>query len=204
MAIASLICGLAGFVTCGLAGLVGIITGIVAVVRANNEPHRYGGKGLAIGGICAGGVSLIMIPMMIAILLPSLSRARELSKQLVCGANMKGIGTSMLIYANDYDGQVPTFEELVDSGDVLAEQFLCPSSDAVVGDLHACYELIPDARILPGRPDVVWMFERLDNHQEGSNILFTDGHVEFIDGPEEVEELIAETRRLIAEAKAGP
>ncbi len=44
-------------------------------------------------------LSILLIPMFLAVMLPSLSRARELSKRLVCGANMKGIGTSTMIYA---------------------------------------------------------------------------------------------------------
>ena len=46
-------------------------------------------------------VVIAIIALLISILLPSLSRARELSKRLVCAANLKGIGTSSKIYAND-------------------------------------------------------------------------------------------------------
>lgn len=46
-------------------------------------------------------VVIAIIALLISILLPSLSRARELSKRLVCGSNSKGIGTSAKIYAND-------------------------------------------------------------------------------------------------------
>lgn len=46
-------------------------------------------------------VVIAIIALLISILLPSLSRARELSKRLVCQSNMKGIGTSCKIYAND-------------------------------------------------------------------------------------------------------
>ena len=46
-------------------------------------------------------VVVAIIALLISILLPSLSRARELSKRLVCGANVKGIGTSCKIYANE-------------------------------------------------------------------------------------------------------
>ena len=46
-------------------------------------------------------VVIAIIVLLIAILLPSLSRARELSKRLVCAANIKGVGTSAKIYAND-------------------------------------------------------------------------------------------------------
>ena len=46
-------------------------------------------------------VVIAIIALLISILLPSLSRARELSKRLVCGSNTKGIGTSAKIYSNE-------------------------------------------------------------------------------------------------------
>jgi len=46
-------------------------------------------------------VVIAIIALLISILLPSLSRARELSKRLVCASNVKGIGTSGKIYANE-------------------------------------------------------------------------------------------------------
>ena len=46
-------------------------------------------------------VVIAIIALLISILLPSLSRARELSKRLVCASNIKGFGTSAKIYAND-------------------------------------------------------------------------------------------------------
>jgi len=46
-------------------------------------------------------VVIAIIALLISILLPSLSRARELSKRLVCAANVKGIGTTGKIYANE-------------------------------------------------------------------------------------------------------
>lgn len=53
-------------------------------------------------------VVVAIIALLISILLPSLSRARELSKRLVCASNVKGMGTAFKIYANDYDENWPT------------------------------------------------------------------------------------------------
>jgi prepilin-type N-terminal cleavage/methylation domain-containing protein/prepilin-type processing-associated H-X9-DG protein len=53
-------------------------------------------------------VVIAIIALLISILLPSLSRARELSKRLVCASNVKGLGTAYKIYANDFEENWPT------------------------------------------------------------------------------------------------
>ncbi len=54
-------------------------------------------------------VVVAIIALLISILLPSLARARELSKRTVCAANMKGIGTGFAAYAtgNQDDWPIP-------------------------------------------------------------------------------------------------
>lgn len=44
---------------------------------------------------------LFFLALLIAILLPSFARARELAKRAVCAANLRGIGQSIHIYSND-------------------------------------------------------------------------------------------------------
>jgi prepilin-type N-terminal cleavage/methylation domain-containing protein len=58
-------------------------------------------------------VVVAIIALLISILLPSLSRARELAKRLVCAANVKGIGTAFKIYSNENQEQwaTPLFSE---------------------------------------------------------------------------------------------
>ncbi|MFO0838068.1 MAG: prepilin-type N-terminal cleavage/methylation domain-containing protein [Phycisphaerae bacterium] len=46
-------------------------------------------------------VVVAIIALLISILLPSLSRARELAKRAVCASNLRGIGQGEHIYAND-------------------------------------------------------------------------------------------------------
>ncbi|MHC4610530.1 MAG: H-X9-DG-CTERM domain-containing protein [Planctomycetota bacterium] len=169
--------------------------------RVNNEPHRYGGKGLAIGGICAGGLSLVVLPLLIAILLPAVSRAREGSKRVLCGANMRSIGTAMLSYADDWGNEFPpTFETLVETGEVAEKTFLCPSSDATLGDLHSCYEYIAGQTTGCAARNVL-VYETAERHEGGGGVFFLDGSVEFLEPYSDVEELVAETNQRIAEAK---
>ncbi|MDO8628958.1 MAG: prepilin-type N-terminal cleavage/methylation domain-containing protein [Phycisphaerales bacterium] len=66
-------------------------------------------------------VVIAIIALLISILLPSLSRARELSKRLVCGSNAKGIGTSAKIYANENQEKwmIPPFQRAkIDQGGI--------------------------------------------------------------------------------------
>lgn len=52
-------------------------------------------------------VVVAIIALLISILLPSLSRARELAKRAVCAANVRGMGQGMHIYANDNQDWFP-------------------------------------------------------------------------------------------------
>jgi hypothetical protein len=102
-ATAALVTGILSFCMPPL-GLIAITCGVVALVKVSNRPSEYGGKGLAIAGITTGGIGLVLIffwAVVVAIMLPSLARARELSKRSVCQANLKGIGTACYTYANE-------------------------------------------------------------------------------------------------------
>jgi prepilin-type N-terminal cleavage/methylation domain-containing protein len=52
-------------------------------------------------------VVIAIIALLMGILMPALSRVRQLAFRLICGTNLKGIGNAMLVYANDYDNQFP-------------------------------------------------------------------------------------------------
>jgi hypothetical protein len=91
-----------------LLGVAALILGIIALLAITKSPTQYSGKGMAITGIITGGVGgLAMIPLLIAILLPSLGKARELANRSVCAANLRGIGQSMAVYAVDNGGAYP-------------------------------------------------------------------------------------------------
>lgn len=69
-------------------------------------------------------VVIAIIALLISILLPSLSRARELAKRAVCAANLRGIGQAMYIYAQDDPGVFPSIAQARMANDGLMQNFL--------------------------------------------------------------------------------
>ena len=53
-------------------------------------------------------VVVAIIALLISILLPSLARARELSRRTVCASNMHGMGNALYTYAGDNSDDFPT------------------------------------------------------------------------------------------------
>ena len=52
-------------------------------------------------------VVIAIIALLMGILMPALARVRAIAFRMTCGTNLSGIGKAMLIYANDYDDELP-------------------------------------------------------------------------------------------------
>ncbi|MHC4464626.1 MAG: type II secretion system protein [Planctomycetota bacterium] len=52
-------------------------------------------------------VVIAIIALLMGILMPVLSRVRAIAFRVVCGTNLSGLGKAMLLYANDYDDELP-------------------------------------------------------------------------------------------------
>jgi len=50
-------------------------------------------------------VVIAIIALLMGILMPSLKKARDQAKAVVCGAHMKGLGVALRMYLDDYDGK---------------------------------------------------------------------------------------------------
>jgi len=52
-------------------------------------------------------VVIAIIALLMGILMPALARVRAIAFRVVCGTNLAGLGKAMLIYANDYEDELP-------------------------------------------------------------------------------------------------
>jgi prepilin-type N-terminal cleavage/methylation domain-containing protein len=84
-------------------------------------------------------VVIAIIALLVSILLPSLNRAKQLAKNVVCMSNLRSIGTLALMYQADYDGRVPASNANVNNNksvnhacwDGLLMLYVDDSTDAV-------------------------------------------------------------------------
>lgn len=107
--------------------------------------------------------------------------SRELSPEEQCQANLRGIGLALYQYAVDEpDGRFPDdVQRIIDAIYALPRQFVCPC--AAPG--HQCYYYVP-GYAMDGDPNAVLMFEDARNHAgRGGNVLYLDGHVQYVELP---------------------
>jgi prepilin-type processing-associated H-X9-DG protein len=140
-------------------------------------------------------IALTLLRMM----LPG-GRLRPLDSGPICGTNLKGIGAAMAVYADTYDDRYPTGSKWCDlllQGDFVTEkQFLCPNSQAKIGQSsYAFNKNIAGMKRSQIPNDVVLVFEAApgwnsmggpenltaEHHKgDGANILFADSSVKWI------------------------
>jgi type II secretory pathway pseudopilin PulG len=122
MAVASLILGIVGL-PCGgflgLGALAALILGIVALVKAKNEPALYGGSGMAIGGIVTSVLSLLVIPIIAAIAIPSFLRARVSANESMAIGDIRTVISAQATYASTNGGYYDSLECLAAPTDCL-------------------------------------------------------------------------------------
>jgi len=101
LAIASLVLAVVGPFLFLVPTLVGLILGIVALVGIRRSQGRLTGEGLAIAGICVSGISVMLIPIMMAMLFPVFARARESARKIQCLSNTKNVSLAISMFANE-------------------------------------------------------------------------------------------------------
>jgi hypothetical protein len=133
LAITSLVLGILGMFTCGLTALIGLIFGIVALVRVKNSGGRLGGGGIALAGTIVSGIFLFMIPVFAAMMLPALAAAKQKAQEINCVNNEKQLALAIRIYSGDNKDQFPPAVTWCDAIKTYAgneKVFKCPAANA--------------------------------------------------------------------------
>ena len=198
LAITSLVLGILSIFCSIFTAIPAIIFGIVALVKIGKSSGRLKGSGLAIGGIATPVATLPIMAILLAILIPAMGQVREKAQQVVCISNMKGLAMATMIYANDYDDSFPTANQwcdlLISEADVSEKSFYCKEQpdgsfsygfnknlDGLkISDVGQNTVMIFESdgdRNATGGPEML----AAERHEgRGCNIVFVDGHVEFV------------------------
>jgi prepilin-type processing-associated H-X9-DG protein len=184
-----------------LLGFIPFVTGILAVryarrgIREADADPRMGGQGVARTAQVLGIMSIVAWVLLTAAAVPATIKARRQAQRVQCMSQMRSIGQAVMIYAATNRGFLPpTLDELVKAKTIPARLFTCPAcagtptkptaSSGAYGTYHYVY--LGAGRKLPSirRPSQEpLLFEPMTNHTDpGINVLFCDGHVEFVGG----------------------
>lgn len=147
LAIASLSLSAAGLLTGCLGigillGLTGLILGIVALTRIGKPQYPGRGKGLALAGTVLGGLAITLGPvalMMVAILLPALSAARQTAREMQTVSQARSIHQEMVFHAANHSNQMPEdIGLLLAQHRLSADHLISPfSPQPIPSDFHA-------------------------------------------------------------------
>ncbi len=209
LAIISLICGLL-FCIPIIPALFGIVLGILGLQKTRDP--RVKGKSFSIAGISVSACAILLwvaVAMMGSIMLPSLTRARETANRVKCASNMRQIGQAILHYANENKGHYPPdLATVLRTQAITSNEFVCPASkdkaatpapnpqSATLAQAAVSYIYIGQNLTSGASKSDVVLYEPFTNHNDGTNILFGDGHVDWLTKQQ--------AQPLIDRAKARP
>jgi prepilin-type processing-associated H-X9-DG protein len=134
--------------------------------------------------------------MVVSILLPSLNRAREQANRIKSASNLRQIGQAVQMHANENKGRFPDDITELLKQEIPPEAFGNPRREGVTpppgaspGQL-AQWVRTSSEYVYTGKgknwrmgPSEVLAYEKPDGLNDGINILFGDGHVEFVTMP---------------------
>jgi len=148
-------------------------------------------------------MALYAVPTEIAVLLPALNRAREQAKRVKSAANLRQIGMGAMMYANNHNNKFPPdLGTMAREEDLTAAVFKNPRMNDRSPPPPANPKLL--AGWVDQNSDYVWAgagqdttagahvplaYEKPEQNADGINILYADGHVEFVPMPQATQEI---------------
>jgi prepilin-type processing-associated H-X9-DG protein len=119
-------------------------------------------------------------------------------KRVRSASNLNQIAQGIALYQADHKDEMPsTLDALVESGALNKELLACPLAGADMKQPHYVYQPLPPN----APPALVLAYEQAElNDNKGANVLYADGHVEWVTA-EKLKEDLAKTEKWLAENK---
>lgn len=192
LAVASFVLGLLAFPTMGIAGALGVLVGIVALIQMSTSRGRLRGWGLALAGmvLSAGFCALAFVPMITT----ELAAARRGT----CLSNLRTLAMNLQMYATDYDAFPSASrwaDEVRDTTGVAGRFFVCPVApdlacgygyNAALGSLRPASVSDSSGLVSLFESDRGWnaaggreLLPKEPRHFGGDNYGFADGHAKW-------------------------
>ena len=200
LAVTSLVLGCLGLLTCGITSLVGLVVGIIALVRINNSHGQLGGKGMAVAGTSVSAALLLLMPIPAVMLLPALAKAKHKANAIHCMSNVKQLNLGVMMYASDNNDLFPAGTNWCDVLKPYVRNentYVCPSvksgrrCDYAFNAKLAGREMkdiqSPATTVLIFEADHGWnaaggveLFPAKPRHSGAYAVGFADGHAEIV------------------------
>ncbi len=109
LAIGSLVCGILGFPTLGLAGIAAVVLGHVSLSKIKRAGGALKGKGVAVAGLVLGyfSVLILLVAMVAGLITPLILRQQQAAERVAMGSNTKQIGLALLEFHQEF-GSLPS------------------------------------------------------------------------------------------------
>ena len=137
LAVASLICGIAGLYTCGVGGLVGLVLGIVAMGRIKRSGGELEGRGLAVAGLVVSIIAIVLGAAIIAGTAAFWFYAEREYAVAQFRTNVQVLCRDAISYSAVHDGRLPPPDSwpraLMDAGLITDLDFLADPADPGAG-----------------------------------------------------------------------
>ncbi|MFC1782375.1 hypothetical protein ACFL02_02175 [Planctomycetota bacterium] len=132
-------------------------------IHSHSQGPMVSESGVAAVAAVGGGV---------AVLLPALSRARELARRVQCASNLGALARAIAMYRAEFRDNYPALlEDLFSTENLDPKTLVCPGTDDQPGQCSYIYRGVDLTASSP--EDLILVHDKFENHQgECRNVLF--------------------------------